>query len=142
MPKGIRLSDGREGTAVGRHVHCKGGTWSITSKVPVGPAMLSQPPLDRLLPGMLGCYVYPSDAVFHLHDRAHTTQADWEAVAAAEHVSEAREEWVNHLTVDLLEARTPEEEEEEESEDEFQGEEEEEENEHPAEEEAWSEEDD
>lgn len=138
MPKGVRLRDASEGTPVGAHVHCAGPTWAITSHVPVGPEMLTAPVLDRVLPGRLGCYVYPQDAVFHMTSRATTSRTDLDDVTASERVGASDGEWVNHLTVDALPEEAPPESEEE---DEEEGEEEEGEEGNVAEE-VWASEDD
>jgi hypothetical protein len=142
MPRrtGVALAGGREGAAVERHVHATGSTWTITSTVPCGPALLEAEVLDRLLPGALGRYVYPADAVLHITGKTATRRADFDALLQEEEVVADAEEQarVNHLSVARPVAQA--ESEEEESDDEEGGEEDDEVL--PDKEKAWSDDDD
>ena len=67
LPKGVCLADETEGHPPRRVAHMQTEEWTITSDVPLDD-VLSHAPADVILPGRLGAYVYPSDAVFHLRD--------------------------------------------------------------------------
>lgn len=76
---GVGLADMREGIPVGEVVHAAcGAEWCITSAVPLGPELLRAEVLDVMLPGRLGCYVYPADAVLHVpaHQDTKRTHVD------------------------------------------------------------------
>jgi hypothetical protein len=80
MPTGVRLACGTAGAPVGAHVHLAHEDWAITSDVaPDDPAMLDAL-LDAVLPGAVGCYVYPRDAVLHLTAAPATDAADVQRV--------------------------------------------------------------
>ena len=80
MATGVRLACGLPGAPVGRHVHLAHEDWAITSDVaPDDPAMLDAL-LDVALPGAVGCYVYPRDAVLHLPAARATGAADLQRV--------------------------------------------------------------
>jgi hypothetical protein len=82
MATGVRLACGTAGARVGAHVHLAHEDWAITSDVAPGdPAMLDAL-LDAVLPGAVGCYVYPRDAVLHLPAQAATGAADLQRVLA------------------------------------------------------------
>lgn len=92
--------------------------------------MFDTPVLDRLLPGALGRYVYPADAVLHMTDRESTSVQDVQSLMSAEECAMAAEEveWqvrLNQLTVhaDTQADDEDEEEEEEDSEEDDNGEE-------------------
>ena len=80
---GVRLSDGKNHVDIGKHVHLSNETWSITSNVSPSD-ILSHDVLDRVLPGALGAFVYPNDAVFHIMDKPNTTNAHFNIVLTAE----------------------------------------------------------
>ena len=121
--RGVRLRDG-EVTRVGKHVHLSYGNWRITSDVPTSATMLSHAPLDRDLPGVLGCFVYPSDATFHLVARKETTALDLQDVLREEEtcVPEETHLRLKHISVPAthpcMQGAEEEEEEEEEREEE------------------------
>ena len=75
---GVRLANLSEGARAGAHVHAATAEWAITSDACAADdaRVLDGALLDRALPGALGCYVYPADAVLCLLDRATTTAAD------------------------------------------------------------------
>tara|TARA_B110000046_G_scaffold85704_1_gene93738 strand:- start:581 stop:1072 length:492 start_codon:yes stop_codon:yes gene_type:complete len=140
---GVALADGREGVPAKAHVHMACGAWQITSSVPCGPALLEADVLDRALPGALGRYVYPADAVLCVPSKQTTVRADLERLLAAERVDDALEEaHVNHLSVSRPEGDVAEEDEEEDEEVSDVENEEEEEGRPQEVEEAWSEDDD
>ena len=141
---GVALADGRESVPVQPHVHMACDAWQITSSVPCGPALLEADVLDRALPGALGRYFYPADAVLCVPSKQATLRADLERLLAAERVEDALEEArVNHLSVSRLEGETMEADEEEEEEEEVSDvEHDEEEERQEVVEEAWSEDDD
>ena len=94
MEKGIALATGAVGVRAGAHVHASGDGWEIRSAVPVTEeALLGAPVLDAILPGALGRYVYPEDAVL-------VSALPWKELCARERVTEVVEEArVNHLSV-------------------------------------------
>ena len=59
---GIALATNTAGVAPRAHVHANGEGWLITSDVPLED-LLHTDILDRMLPGVLGRYIYPKDAV-------------------------------------------------------------------------------
>ena len=97
---GIHLGSGKE-KAVGPHVHAQGETWAITSKHPVDESLLTVDVLERLLPGCLGAYVYPHDAVMHIPGKKRTTAADAaRTLSESQKGPEAHEiRRINHLTL-------------------------------------------
>lgn len=102
---GVRISEGTDRAACGRCVHAETEEWTITSDTPVGPAMLDVPLLSRQLPGRLGCYVYPADAVFSLRNKKSTSSADFSRAVADEEAGVGkRQAWggrgvLRHVTV-------------------------------------------
>lgn len=133
---GVRLSD-RASVAPLRHVHASYDDWRVTSDVPVDT--LPDTVLDVILPGRLGRFIYPSDAVFHIEGREATRWADYERVAreerslccategrvAMQHRTALQREEEGEEDVELEEEEDLEDEEDEEAEDEVQLEEEE-----------------
>lgn len=142
---GVALADGRESVPAKPHVHMACDAWQITSSVPCGPALLEADVLDRALPGALGRYVYPADAVLCVPSKQTTLRADLERLLAAERVEDALEEArVNHLSVSRPEGEKTEADEEEEEDEASDVEEEDEDETQPPpqeDEEAWSEDD-
>ena len=61
---GIYLVSGKLGARPLPHVHATGPQWRITSKVPIDK-VAEVDVLNRVLPGLLGRYIYPRDAVLH-----------------------------------------------------------------------------
>lgn len=125
MPKrasvtGVSLANDREGVAMKRYTHATGTGWVITSDVCLGPDLLTTPVLDRVLPGALGCYVYPMDAVLHMTDRKATRVSDVADLLrdTTQTVDRYHVLRLNHLTVRESEEMPPEEEDESESEEE------------------------
>ena len=150
MPRGVALVDGREGVASLPHVHAQGDDWVVTSAVaPNDESLLTAAVVECPLPGALGRFVLPHDAVFHMpRKRGPTTRADLDAVQRREAASmpvDRDDLVVHHVTVEELGrdaiAETHLEEEEEEEEDDDQEEECEEDGE-PEEEEVYEEEGD
>lgn len=65
------------------YIHLQTSEWSITSSIPCTSAeMLTCPLLPLKLPGALGRYVYPEDAVFTWTDAPAASQAKWKALLA------------------------------------------------------------
>lgn len=123
--RGVRLRDGKP-SRVGKYVHLSYGSWRITSDVPTSAVMLSHTPLDRDLPGVLGCFVYPSDATFHSVARKETTALDLQGVLREEEtrVPEETHLRLKHISVPAahacMEGEEEEEEEEREDEDDYE----------------------
>ena len=102
MVSGVSLADGCAGIAVGPCVYHETALWCITGHVPIGPKLLEVDVVDRPLPGLLGRYVYPKDAVFTLRGRTVTHYCDLRELEAAEHdrAPDERDEVVQHLTIE------------------------------------------
>lgn len=102
-PNGVALCTRREGVPVGIHVHAQDKRWRITSNVPVGPELLLTSVLDVTLPGALGRYLLPEDAVFHVLGQPTTRTSDLLAVWDEESETTPRVQdtvlHLNHLTV-------------------------------------------
>jgi hypothetical protein len=83
-PTGVALADGCDGAVPRAHVHVALDDFVVTSDVPCDASLLHAPVLDRALPGALGRYVLPADAVLHLARRQATTAADLRDLLARE----------------------------------------------------------
>lgn len=106
MPTGVSLSGMEDGAVAQRHVHMSKDGWCITSACPVSEKILCTPELvERTLPGFLGTFFYPSDAVFHICGRRATTVADFQRVVSEEarRVTDSHKQLLyvkmNHVTV-------------------------------------------
>lgn len=107
-----------------KHVHLHAGSMTVSSDVPV-ECIHECDVLDVRLPGELGCYVYPSDAVLHVsNENALTFMARYRKETATKQRQMVEAEQYNHLTVAKRESNPRREEEEEEDEDGEDGEEE------------------
>lgn len=84
MHQGVELNTTCAGKAPKRYIHMRHDTWCITSDTPPNEQLLSCDHLERCLPGYLGAYFYPKDAVFHFTDRAETTQAHFSEILSNE----------------------------------------------------------
>lgn len=118
---GVRLRDDRYCDSVHRHVHNETDTWTITSTVPIDD-VIHTTVLDRILPGLLGAFVYPDDAVFSMKKKRETTCSDLRRVLQEESSNRQTHGHINHISIreDLAAREDPsdEEEEDEEAEDE------------------------
>ena len=106
MPRrksGVRLSTSTDGVRVEAHVHVAHDGWTITSRTPVDESLLTVDVLDRLLPGPLGCFVLPADAVFNIDARERTSSADLNGSIATysrmTHRDSLRDMRLNHMTI-------------------------------------------
>ena len=87
MPSGIVLNDLSKRSRVRTHLHHSSEEWCITSDHTVEEVFDEKLPLLNLrLPGQLGAYLYPSDAVFHIKTLDHTSLEDFEAIRRKEHL--------------------------------------------------------
>jgi hypothetical protein len=110
---------------LGKYTHLTQEDWTITSNVPLED-LAETPVLEKALPGLLGSYFYPSDAVFSICKVKNTTKKHFEEVVAREEqrlkTRNKRFVQVNALTFesvgDLEEEVIPSEDDEEEIEDE------------------------
>ena len=91
---GVALCDMIYGSMPKKYVHLRGdeeiaeNSWIITSDVPLErDAMLSMEPLSTPLPGRLGSYLLPRDAVLHWPHRKHTTILDFQTLLQSERQS-------------------------------------------------------
>ena len=112
-----------------KHVHLQAGGMTVSSDVPV-ECIHECDVLDVRLPGELGCYVYPSDAVLHVsNENALTFMVRYRKETTTKQRQMVEAEQYNHLTVAKRESQARGEEEEEEEEDGEDGEDEDEEDE-------------
>lgn len=81
---GLRLRDLEHDVPVPKHVHHQHNGWQISSTYPVNATMLDATPLCRILPGFLGTFVVPDDAVFSVVGKAHTAREDFETAVSIE----------------------------------------------------------
>lgn len=79
---GMRLADEALGVPMGAHIHLATENWSISSAHPI-TKLGTVAVLDRVLPGLLGSFFYPSDAVFAAATRD-TTRDEWQQAVTAE----------------------------------------------------------
>ena len=121
--KGVKLSTMAEDVAPGSVVHATGEGWAISSHKRIVD-ILECDVLERCLPGRLGCYLLPADAVLHWTSRdSRLTLHDFKSLAEAERTALDSLEGMyrpvpmNHLSVTAVPSQVEEEEEEEEEED-------------------------
>ena len=84
--KGIELASMSEGVTPRRFVHARKDEWVITSNTAPNEDILSCPLLKQNLPGYLGCYFYPADAVFHVTNTLKTRKNHLEEVIRRENL--------------------------------------------------------
>lgn len=91
---GVALCDMIYGSMPKKYIHFRGdediaeNSWVITSDVPLQrDAMMSMEPLSTPLPGRLGSYLLPHDAVLHWPHREHTTSLDFQTLLQSERQS-------------------------------------------------------
>jgi len=82
--RGVCIDSGAEGTAVKRVVHIQGSNWLITSNVKLDEELLEADLTSTLLPGRLGQYFLPKDAVFSMTNEAVTTTQMFQSVVKDE----------------------------------------------------------
>jgi len=72
--------------------------------VPNDINILTTPILEVLLPGELGMYIYPIDAVFHLVGRKHTRLSDLDAIKVSQKQCLGKCICIrmNHLTLEFI----------------------------------------
>lgn len=81
-----------------RHVHMETTDVKITSDLPIDSALLAAEVLDAELPGLLGRYPLPADAVLVFRN-GKTTVARLQALMARESVSERPKTTINVITI-------------------------------------------
>jgi hypothetical protein len=101
MSRGVVLASGAEVVAPRAHIHARGDAWVISSDVAIGLDLLDTEVLDRVLPGALGRYILPSDAVLHRPAYAVTRVHDLAELIRSEKVYDAptKTRLLNQLTV-------------------------------------------
>ena len=101
MSRGVVLVSGAEAVAPRAHIHARGDAWVISSDVAIGLDLLDTEVLDRVLPGALGRYILPSDAVLHRPAYAVTRVHDLAELIKSEEVYDAptKTRLLNQLTV-------------------------------------------
>lgn len=103
---GVALLTGAEGQSKKKHVHARSSEWEITSDRAIADVPFCDV-LDRILPGRLGSYVYPADAVFACATRKSTTDADLASIIAKERSKRTGGHYINHITVAANEVEAP-----------------------------------
>lgn len=69
--RGVALETMRENTPRGKYVHHATDEWVITSNMTI-ESVLHCALVTKLLPGLIGTYIYPVDAVLHLRNAPST----------------------------------------------------------------------
>ena len=95
---GVALSNDRDGVRKKRYVHIQCNEWDVTSDHPVSDVPYITV-LDRVLPGRLGSYIYPRDAVFACLDRQVTKKSDLDSVIQREKSKRVGVQHINHISV-------------------------------------------
>ena len=81
-----------------KFVHNASDAWEITSDIPIDRVPDVQI-IDRRLPGRLGSFIYPLDAVFTLKRMPKTTCADFETVLSNERSKRFPTGHLNHISI-------------------------------------------
>lgn len=105
MSSGVELKNERPGIKPGEHIHTESDEWCIYSNVPVDVQLLSCTVLDLQMPGRLGEFLLPEDAVFCLRKKKSTSLQDWKHtwdVEQEQTVSRTEASMRNHFSVQLL----------------------------------------
>lgn len=95
---GVALSTGCDGVRKKKHVHIRCNEWEVTSDVAIVDVPFCKV-LDRILPGRLGSYIYPDDAVFTCTDRQRTTYSDLALCIERERTKRNGTHQINHISV-------------------------------------------
>ena len=95
---GIALSSGMTDVSRKKHIHVQCKEWDVTSDHSISEVPFCKV-LDRVLPGRLGSYIYPCDAVFMCLDRQKTTKKDLDGVMQRERSKRAVVQHINHISV-------------------------------------------
>ena len=102
-PRGVLVGSGGANAPRARHEHVRGPYWSITSNVALGEALLTAELVQNVLPGRLGQYFLPHDAVFCADGVTATTKAMFTTACNEEEDALSIPSdfvRVNHMTVD------------------------------------------
>ena len=102
---GIALKNFQTNVKPGKYIHTEHEHWSIYSDVPLNEELLRCPVLEEQLPGRLGEFMLPEDAVFRLNGKKKTTVVDLKHYWAIEEehtVSRTEVLMKNHFSVRLL----------------------------------------
>lgn len=95
---GVALLNEEPGCQRKRYVHNEADTWEITSDSPIDRVPEINV-LDRCLPGRLGSFIYPMDAVFTLKHGTKTTCADLKRILLTERSQRSSQSHLNHISV-------------------------------------------
>ena len=95
---GILLATERSECCRRRFVHNETDSWEITSDIPI-ERVPHVAIMNRRLPGRLGSFIYPHDAVFTLKGASKTTHADFDVVIVRERSKRASTGHLNHISV-------------------------------------------
>lgn len=107
MRTGVALETEEDSKPTRAFVHDRTNEWEITSDVPIED-ISDCDVLERQVPGRLGCYLLPKDAVFSLVGATHTATCEWKSFLHAGVSTEGRvsRTVVNHLSVPRPEVET------------------------------------
>lgn len=95
---GVSLSTGVEGYRKKKHSHLQFETWEITSDYTIADVPFC-PVTTRVLPGRLGTYIYPDDAVLTCSDLKVTKKCDFDRVLQQERSNRTEVCHINHMSV-------------------------------------------
>ena len=95
---GISLANERSACRRRRFIHNETDSWEITSDIPI-ERVPHVAIMDQRLPGRLGSFIYPHDAVFTLKGTSKTTHADFDVVIVRERSKRASTGHLNHISV-------------------------------------------
>ena len=95
---GVLIEKNEQGHQIGTYVHLWTDEWCITSNHAVD-APMNWSVCERTLPGRLGAYVYPNDAIFAIHGKAQTRVVDLNEAIATERSARRDSTRVNHISI-------------------------------------------
>lgn len=86
MTTGVHIGTEKDGVAPGKVVHMSTPEWYISSSVKLKDIFFC-PLTTNILPGSLGTYIYPEDAVFCMKNKNTTRCADFKTILKKETVA-------------------------------------------------------
>ena len=100
--KGVSIHDEVDGCAKGAFLHHSTSDWEVTSDSPI-ESVCDGAVLTKELPGRLGAYVYPWNAVFTLKNKTQTSLQDYYNSCHSETVIVTERHHMNHISVEVTE---------------------------------------
>ena len=98
--RGVSLQTSSHPISRKHHVHNETDDWEITSGHRVDE-IATVDIVERMLPGRLGSFIYPSDAVFTLKKSANTLPHHLEEIVARERSKRNGINRINHISVEI-----------------------------------------